>query len=231
MLTAKDVMTTKVVSVNPNSTVGAVADILVKHGFGAVPVVDNGELVGIVSEGDLVRRAEIGTDARRRSWWLNILRGNASLAAEYTKSHSANVADVMTQNVATVTEITPLSDVADLLEKRRIKQVPVMRFGEMVGIVSRADLVKAFATATAKRRPLISDDEHIRARILEALKAEPWSRAGTPQLVVSGGIVTFLGVLGSEEEGKASRVLAENVEGVRRVHDHRVMIEFPIVAI
>ncbi|WP_192357857.1 CBS domain-containing protein [Mesorhizobium mediterraneum] len=231
MLRAKDVMTTKVVSVKPDSTVGAVADVLVKHRFSAVPVVDRGKLVGTVSEGDLVRRAEIGTDAGHRSWWWNIFRDNASLAAEYTKFHSANVADVMTQNVATVTEITPLSDVADLLQKRRIKQVPVMRFGEMVGIVSRADLVRAFAATTAKGRPLGSDDDVTRTRILEALKAERWSLAGNPQLAVSDGGVTFWGVLGSEEERKASRVLAENVEGVRRVEDHRVMIEFPIVAI
>lgn len=191
MLTAKDVMTTKVASIDPNNTVGAVAEILVENGFGAVPVVDRGELVGIVSEGDLIRRAEIGTDPRHRSRWLNIFRDNASLAAEYTKSHSANVADVMTQNVATVTETTPLSDVADLLEKRRIKQVPVMRFGQIVGIVRRADLVKAFARRPERRLPLTPNDDEIRAHILEALKAEPWSRAGSPQVAVSDGVVTF----------------------------------------
>ena len=127
-------------------------------------------------------------------------------------------------------EITPLSEIANLLEKKRIKRVPVMRFGEVVGIVSRANLVRALATA--KRPPLAAaaDDESIRERLLEALRAEPWPRAEGPHVTVSDGVVIFSGVLGSEEERHASRVLAENIEGVRRVEDHRALIEFPIVA-
>ena len=232
MLRANDVMTSQVVSVESDSTVSTVADLLVKHRISAVPVVDDGKLVGIVSEGDLVRRAEIGTEPHHhRSWWLNIFSDNASLASEYTKSHSARVADVMTRNVATVAEITPLSEIADLLEKKRIKRVPVMRYGEIVGIVSRANLVRALATAKSPPLAAASDDDSIRARLLEALRAEPWLRAEGPQVTVSDGVVAFWGVLGSEEERQASRVLAENIEGVRRVEDHRAMIEFPIVAI
>ena len=231
MLRAKDVMTSQVVSVASDSTVSTVADLLVKHGISAVPVIDNGRLVGIVSEGDLVHRAEIGTEPRhRRSWWLNIFGDKASLAAEYTRSHSARVADVMMRNVVTVAETTPLSEVADLLEKKRIKRAPVMRFGAVVGIVSRADLVRALATA--KRPPLAAaSDDSIRARLLEALTAEPWLQAEGPQVTVSDGVVAFWGVLRSEEERQAMRVLAENIEGVRRVEDHMAMIEFPVVAI
>jgi CBS domain-containing protein len=224
-------MTSQVVSVESDSTVSAVADLLVKHGISAVPVVDNGRLVGIVSEGDLVRRAEIGTEPHRRSWWLNIFSDNASLASEYTKSHSVRIADVMTQTVATVAETTPLSEIADLLEKKRIKRVPVVRLGEVVGIVSRANLVRALATAKSPPLAAALDDDSIRARLIEALRAEPWSRAEAPQVTVSDGVVAFWGVLGSEEERQASRVLAENIEGVGRVEDHRAMIEFPIEAI
>ena len=232
MLRAKDVMTTKIFSVKSDNTVRAVADLLVKHGISAVPVVDDGRLVGIVSEGDLVRRAEIGTEPHHhRSWWLNIFSDNASLASEYTKSHSVRVAEVMTRNVATVAEITPLSEIAYLLEKKRIKRVPVMRFGEVVRIVSRANLVRALATAKGPPLAAASDDDSIRARLLDALRVEPWPRAEGPEVTVSDGVVAFWGVLGSEEERQALRVLAENIEGVRRVEDHRAMIEFPIVAI
>ena len=233
MLRAKDVMTTPVVSVETGSTISAVADLLVKHGISAIPVIDGDSLVGIVSEGDLVHRAEIGTTARPRSWWLNLFRNNASLAAEYTKSHSFKVADVMTRNVVTVAEITPLAEIADILDRKHIKRVPVMRFGKVVGIVSRANLIRALA-ATAHASPAVGaphDDEAIQRRLLAALKSEPWVSTGNTNVTVSEGVVTFWGTVGSEEERKASQVLAENVDGVKRVEDHRAMIEFPIVAI
>ena len=116
MLRAKDVMTTPVVSVQSDSTVRHVAEFLVEHGISAVPVIDGDRLVGIVSEGDLLHRTEIGTMPRHRSWWLTFFRDGASLAAEYTKSHSTRVADVMTRDVITVAEITPLAEVADILD-------------------------------------------------------------------------------------------------------------------
>ena len=129
MLRARDVMTTQVVAVDTGSTVSEVADLLAMHGISAVPVVDGKKVVGIVSEGDLVRRAEIGTTARPRSWWLNLFRDNAALAAEYTREHSTRVVDVMTTEVETVAETTPLSEIAELLQKKRIKRVPVVRSG------------------------------------------------------------------------------------------------------
>ena len=233
MLRVKDVMTTPVVTVGSDSTVSVVAELLVTHGISAVPVVDGGKLVGIVSEGDLVHRAEIGTEPRYgRSWWLDLFTNHASMAAQYTKSHSVKVADVMTRNVVTVAEITPLAEVANVLDKKHIKRVPVMRSGEVVGIVSRANLVRALAMARACSPARSSyDNASIRTRLLQALNAEPWASIGHSNVIVSGGVVTFQGAIGSEEERKASQVLAENVEGVRRVDDHRAMIDFPIVAI
>lgn len=233
MLRAKHVMTTPVISVRSDNTIGSVANLLVEHGISAVPVIDGDELVGIVSEGDLVHRAEIGTAPRHRSWWLSLFQDNASLAAEYTKSHSARVADVMTRNVATVAEVTPLAEVARLLDKKRIKRVPVMHFGKVIGIVSRANLVRALAAAAtnAPPAPPSQNDETIRRQLLAALGAEPWVSNDNSNITVCEGVVTFWGTVGSVEERKASQVLAENIAGVRRVEDHRAMIDFPVVAV
>ena len=147
MLIAKDVMTSPVIAVGPDSTVDEVADILLSHGISAVPVIDRGALLGIVSEGDLIRRAEIGTAPQHRSWWLRLFASNAALAEGYVKSHSEHVTDVMTKQVATVVESTPVVEIATLLEHNRIKRVPVLRDGQVVGIVSRANLVRALVVA------------------------------------------------------------------------------------
>ena len=232
MLKAKDVMTSQVITVGPDATVRDVALLLASHGISAIPVLDEGGLVGIVSEGDLLRRAEIGTAARHRSWWLRLLTDNAELASEYTKSHSVQVSDVMTRDVVTVIEDTALADIADLLEKKRIKRVPVTRGGQVVGIVSRANLVRAIATA--KETPLAvasSDDGTIRSRVLEALRAEPWTSIGNSDVTVTDGTVAFWGVYHSEEEREASHILAANIPGVRSVEDHRIPVRIAYASV
>jgi CBS-domain-containing membrane protein len=232
MLTARDVMTADVISVQADSTVRAVADVLVTQGISAVPVLDKDRLIGIVSEGDLVRRAEIGTNTRRRSWWSMLFRDNASLAAEYTREHSRRVTDVMTRDVVTVAEATPLAEIADLLEQRRIKRVPVMRHGKIVGIVSRANIIRTLAiTSNLPTDTDRADDGSIRQRIREALLGEAWSSAGAVNFTVREGIVSFWGTVQSEEERTASLVLCENIPGVQRVEDNRILLGFPSVAI
>ena len=221
---AKDVMTPQVVSVSPDGTVSEVSNTLLMHGISAVPVVDGDEMVGIVSEGDLIRRAEIGTAERHRSWWLRLFTGSATLATEYVKSHARRVRDIMTKKVITVTEDTLLSDVAAVLEKNRIKRVPVLRGGRVVGIVSRANLIRGLAAATTSLRPAAPDDGEIRAKILEALRSQPWSSIGAADVTVTGGLVEFWGIYDSDQEREAARVAAENVPGVRKVEDHRVPI-------
>ncbi|MBZ9702827.1 MULTISPECIES: CBS domain-containing protein [unclassified Mesorhizobium] len=133
MLIAKDVMTSPVIAVGPDSTVDEVAGILLSHGISAVPVIDRGALLGIVSEGDLIRRAEIGTAPQGCSWWLHLFTNNAVQAEGYVKSHSDHVIDVMTQQVATVVESTPVAEIATLLEHNRIKRAPVLRDGRWLG--------------------------------------------------------------------------------------------------
>lgn len=220
---AKDVMTPHVVSVGPDNTVVEVANTLLTHGISAAPVVDGDKMVGIVSEGDLIRRAEIGTGERHRSWWLRLFVDSATLATEYVKSHAMRVRDIMTKNVITVTEDAPLSDVAAVLEKNRIKRVPVLRDGRLVGIVSRANLIRGLAAAKATPlQPAAPDDSEIRAKILEALRSQPWSSIGAADVTVTSGLVEFWGIYGSNEEREAARVVAENIPGVRKVEDHRV---------
>lgn len=228
MLIAKDIMSPSAVSVGLDSTVADVADILVSHKISGVPVIDRGVLCGIVSEGDLLRRMEIGTDRHFRPWWLRLFKGNAILAADYIKAHSVHVCDVMTSDVVTVTEATTVVDIIDLLERKGIRRVPVLRNGQVVGIVCRADLVKAILIAETPSQPAeMNDDNRIRAEIQAALRSESWLSEENSTVTVNNGTVTFWGAYITDEERKASHILAENIAGVRAIDDHRTPLAIP----
>jgi CBS domain-containing protein len=232
MLMAKDVMTADVITVAPDTTIRAVAELLVTQGVSGVPVLDKGVLVGIVTEGDLLHRAEIGTTARPVSWWSRIFKNKAVLAAEYSREHSTRVVDVMTKIVVTVEESTPIADIADLLTQRSVRRVPVTRGGKVVGIVSRANIVRALAaTANLPRSACEADDETIRQQIQLALRDEAWPSASTPNFTVKNGAVSFWGTVESDAERGALRVLCENIPGVQKVEDHRMIISFPAIAV
>ncbi len=222
---AKEVMTPHVISVKPDSTVAEVATVLLDNAISAVLVIDDGKLVGLVSEGDLIRRAEIGTAERPRSWWLRLFTDNDTLAAEYIKTHATRVRDVMTRNVITVAEEAPLTEVAAILEKNHIKRVPVVRDGKPVGIISRANLVQALAAAPSAT-PLMPDvdDAELRKKVLATLHAEHWSSVGAVNVTVREGVVEYWGRYRSEEERDASRIAAEGIPGVKRVVDYRVPV-------
>ena len=159
---ARDVMMSPVITAKPHSTVKEVAKTLLEKQISAVPVVDDaGKLVGMVSEGDLMHRSEAGTE-RQRSWWVRLMAGNDSLAADYIKAHGRKVADVMTPNVITATPETSLDEIAILLEKNSIKRVPIVKDGQLVGIVSRANLVQAVASAPKGLEIPLSDFDHSR---------------------------------------------------------------------
>lgn len=218
---ARDIMTTNVVSVRPGVSVAQAAEIMVKRGISAIPVVnDQGEVVGIVSEGDLMHRAETGTQ-RRDSWWLRLMTGDADLAADFIKANARKVSDIMTRDVITVSDETPVSEIAELLEKKRIKRVPVVAKGKLVGIVSRANLVQA--VAAAGHRPHLEvtpDDASIRQRLMERLGKEPWAHTATINVVVTDGVVHLWGAVSSSMERDAVRVAAETTQGVRAVENH-----------
>lgn len=159
---AKDVMTSPIVTAGPQTTVPEIAKLLIERRISALPVVDQGErVIGIVSEGDLMRRVE-NTDERHRSWWLRLFSDPATDAADFVKTHGRRAADVMTRDVVTVGEDTPLHEIAALLEERRIKRVPVVREGRVVGIVSRANLLHGLAARPADTPVRSADDEVIR---------------------------------------------------------------------
>lgn len=225
---AIDVMTPNVVSVKPGMTVREAAKLLVDHRISGVPVVDEetGELVGMLSEGDLLRRSELETGERRPSWWLDRLSASRD-AENYVKSHASKVADVMTRDVISVDVETQLAEVADILETRRVKRVPVTREGKLVGIVSRANLVQALASAPEVcASDVAPSDREIRAMLMAEMAGRPWAFVGQ-NVVVRDGVIHLWGIFRSTEAIQAVRVAAEGIPGVKRVEDHTE--PFPIM--
>ena len=218
---AMDVMTSEVLTVDENASVPAVAKLLAERGISAVPVVDKkNRVIGMVSEGDLLHRAETGTE-RRGSWWLEMMASTNKLAGDYVKSHSGRVKDVMTRDVISVIDTTPVADIAVLLETNRIKRVPVMQDGKLVGIVSRANLVRALAmTIDGQASGTEADDRSIRDKLLAELKAQRWAEVSPANVTVKDGVVHLWSSYLSEQEKRALVVAAENTPGVRRVEDH-----------
>ncbi len=224
---AMDIMTTDVITVDPDMTVQDLAKLLAERGISGAPVVDaSGRLVGIVSEGDLLHRVEIGTARRhrerRRSWWLDDFASD--LARDYIRSHGRTVKDIMTRDVVTVTEDTDLGEVAALLEAKRIKRVPITRDGKVIGIITRANLVRALASTKSTPPPQGEDDDRtIRARILAELGREEWAKVWPEDIIVRDRVVHFwLSSDEPEEQKQALRVAAETIPGVRTVEEHVV---------
>jgi CBS-domain-containing membrane protein len=224
---AIDVMTTSIIFASPTMTVREAAGLLIEHSISAMPVADeNGKLVGIVSEGDLLHRSEIGTGARPRAWWLQFLASTRELASQYVKEHAQRVEDVMTTDVISVSEDTPLAEIADLLERHRIKRVPVLKDGKVTGIVSRANLVRALASTAPYAAPLVAPgDLQLRTAVLEAMAGQRWALS-PEQVLVIDGVVHLWGVMTSEEQGKALCVAAQNVPGVKLVVSH---LGYPVI--
>ena len=217
---AADVMVRNVITVGPDATIGDVADLLVTHRISALPVVDAaGKMIGIVSEGDLLRRAEAGTDVRR-SHWLEWMTPGQTLAAEFVKSHSRRVADVMTRRVVTVSPDAPLDEVATTLERNGIKRVPIVDNGKLVGILSRANLVQALATLYKKATPATVSDAELRATVVAQLEAQSWTHPSLLNVIVHDGTVELWGIVDSAAEKKAVRVAVEVTPGVKAVNDN-----------
>jgi CBS domain-containing protein len=216
---ARDVMVSPVVTVKASASVKEVAKLLLERRVSAVPVVDdNDKIVGIVSEGDLLHRAESHTE-RRRSWWLFALTGEDTLAHEYVKAHARKVADVMTSKMITASPDTPLAALAALMETNAIKRVPIVNDGQLVGIVSRSNLVQAVASVPpALEIPL--SDANIREKLLAHLQAQTWARPWLLNVLVNDGVVTLWGVTRSDAERTAIRVAAETAPGVRAVNNN-----------
>src|SRR5215471_2001687 len=219
---AADVMSTRVITTGPQTAVHHAARIMINHRISAVPIIEGDrQLIGIITEGDLLRRVETGTE-RQRSRWSEWFLPNSRLAADYVRSHARRVADIMTPDVVTVDELATLGEIADLMERHRIKRIPVVHDGKLVGIVSRADLIRVLASGAAN----VSNedrDQAIRSRLLTELRQQKWAEVlNEADIVVSDGVVHLWGVVGSERERKALRIAAENTRGVQGVEDHTI---------
>jgi CBS domain-containing protein len=218
---ARDIMVSPVITVKPSASIQEVAKLLLARRISAVPVIDDqGKLVGIVSEGDLMHRAEAGTE-RRHSWWLEGFLGDEVLAAEYVKSHARKVADVMTRHVISTSPDTQLHEIAALMEKKSIKRLPIVQDGHLIGIVSRANLIQAVASGRRVLEIPVSDTI-IRDKIMASLSAQAWAHTGLVNITVNNGIVDIWGLAGSESERKAILTIAESTPGVVNARDNMI---------
>ena len=219
-MNAQDAMTKDVVTVGPQATVGEIAGLLVRHRISAVPVVsEDNRVVGIVSQTDLGHRSETGTE-KRRKWWLEVFADADFKAREYIKSHGLKAHDVMSRVVISVSRQASLAEVADVLDTHRIRQVPVMDDGKLVGMISRTDLVRKLAEVKIAEPATRSENGALQKAIWEEIKAQPWLRSAYINLAVRDGIVELYGAVDSEDQRRALRVLVEGVKGVQKVEDN-----------
>ena len=219
-----DVMTRNVLTVGRETSVANAIRVMLDHNVSGLPVLDNGKVVGIVTEGDLLRRSEMGTE-RHRPRWLEILMGPGRMAGEYVRTHGRKVEAIMTTDLVSVAGDTPLDEVVGLMERRRIKRVPVIEGEVLVGVVSRLDLLRALLCAIEAQHTEHRGDDDICEQIMAELAKAAWVPRDGLSISVKDGVVDLNGVILDEKEREALRVVAENVPGVRSVEDHLVWIE------
>jgi CBS domain-containing protein len=219
-------MVTDVITVTPETTIKDAAQALLDHRISGLPVVNAaGELVGVISEGDLMRRIEIGTE-RRRGWWLELMTSPETRIQEFVRSHATKVADLMTPNVVTAEEGTTLREIASLLERHGIKRVPIVRGRRLVGLVSRANILQAFAAASrATGKTTSSDDRATREEVIRQIQQVPGGMPWLVTVTVEDGVVELRGAVASLEQKAALRVAAERAAGVRGVNDQLFKIQ------
>jgi CBS domain-containing protein len=224
-MNAADVMTRDVITIAPEASIMEAVRLMLQHRISGLPVVDAaGRLQGVITEGDFLRRAETGTQ-RKRSRWVEFLLGPGRLATEYAHTSGRKVDEVMTPDVHTVTDDAPLEQVVHLMERYRVKRIPVMRDDKLVGIVTRANLMRALAGFALTASPVAAGDAAIREQLLTELKKQPWAPVGLIDVVVKDGVVKLRGALTDERERQAIRIAAENIPGVKQVEDNLIWIE------
>ena len=224
-MNAGDVMTREVVTIGPDTPVLQIVQLLLSRGISGVPVIDEaGALLGVVSQGDLLRRVEIGTE-KRRGGWRAFFIGTATLAEEYVRSHGTIARDIMTRDVISVSRDASLADIADLMEQKRIKRVPVLEDGKLVGIISRSNLLRAFASQQpGASAEVAADDATVREALLAELGRQTWSRRAENTVVVSEGIVHLWGLVATPEELRALELAAQGIPGVKAVRNHMIVL-------
>jgi CBS domain-containing protein len=221
---AHQIMTRPVITVAPETTIVEAANTMLQKHVSGLPVIDAaGKLVGIISEGDFIRRGEIGTQ-RKRGRFLKFILGPGKEATDFVREHGRKVTEIMTKSPLTITEDTPLEEIVELMEKNDVKRLPVMRGDKIVGIVSRANLLQAVASLARQVPDPTADDDHIRNRVIDALEKNDWCPFGL-SVIVRDGVVHLSGVITEERSRQAAIVAAENVTGVVKVHDHLCWVD------
>jgi CBS domain-containing protein len=221
---AHQIMTRPVITVAPETPIVEAANTMLQRHISGLPVVDKaGKLVGIISEGDFIRRSEIGTQ-RKRGRFMKFILGSGKEATDFVHEHGRKIAEIMTPDPLTVDEETDLEKIVELMEKNDIKRLPVMRGDRLVGIVSRSNLLQAVASLAHEIPDPTADDDHIRNRIIDTLEKNNWCPFGL-SVMVRDGIVHLSGVITEERSREAAIVGAENVAGVKKVHDHLCWVD------
>jgi CBS-domain-containing membrane protein len=221
---AHQIMTRQVITIAAGASIVDAANIMLDKHISGLPVVDAaGVVVGIVSQGDFIRRAEIGTE-RKRGRWLKFLVGPGTAASDFVRERGRKVEEIMTPDPCTVTEDTTLEDIVELMERNHVKRLPVLRGDRLVGIVTRTNLLQAVAGLTRDVPDPTADDDHIRHRIINAIEKSDWTPFGLG-VIVANGVVHLSGVITNAQSREASIVAAENISGVTKVHDHLCWVE------
>jgi CBS domain-containing protein len=221
---AHQIMTRPVITVTPETKIVDAANTMLQKHVSGLPVVDaTGKLVGIVSEGDFIRRSEIGTQ-RKRGRFLKFILGPGKAAADFVQEHGRKIAEIMTPEPLTISEDATLERIVELMEKNHVKRLPVTRGDTIVGIVSRSNLLQAVASLAREIPDPTADDDHIRNRVIDAIEKNDWCPFGL-SVIVRDGIVHLSGVITEERSRKAAVVAAENVSGVVKVHDHLCWVD------
>jgi CBS domain-containing protein len=221
---AHQIMTRSVITVTPEATIVEAANIMLQKHVSGLPVVDAaGKLVGVVSEGDFIRRSEIGTQ-RKRGRWLRFILGPGKSASDFVHEHGRKISEVMTRSPLTIADDTALAEIVELMEKNNVKRLPVIRADMVVGIVSRANLLQAVASLAREVPDPTADDDHIRNRVIDAMEKNDWCPFGL-SVIVKDGIVHLSGVITEERSRQSAVVAAETVQGVKQVHDHLCWVD------
>jgi CBS domain-containing protein len=221
---AHQIMTRPVITVAPETLIVEAANIMLQRHISGLPVVSSaGHLVGIISEGDFIRRSEIGTQ-RRRGRFMKFILGSGKEATDFVHEHGRKIAEIMTPDPLTIDEDTDLEKIVELMEKNGVKRLPVMRGDKLVGIVSRSNLLQAVASLAREIPDPTADDDHTRNRVIDTLEKNTWCPFGL-SVTVRDGIVHLSGVITEERSRQAAIVCAENVTGVKKVHDHLCWVD------
>lgn len=217
---ASEIMTRSVVTITPDASILDAVRLMIGQRISGLPVVDNdGNLEGILTEGDLLRRFETGTE-KRRPRWLEFLRGPGQQAEDYVRTHGRKVREIMTEEVATASPDATLDTVVDVMERRRVRRVPIVTNGKLAGVVSRADLLKVLGTALDQQTTATEGDEALRTAVIDELNRQDHGARARVSVVVTDGVVYLEGLVYDPRERTAMRVAAENVPGVKEVRDN-----------